>query len=122
MNASVLVLDSMKAADLSPASKAAIEAKLEEPGYAAIPPYIRQALRLYLFGRVSPSHALRCLLEGEDAVRTVLNFGESDVQWLRTICLFLHWEVPSCVHGSKQKVGDWLRREAPNVRGIPQET
>jgi hypothetical protein len=92
-------------------SKQRIEQMLDSEKYAAIPEHTRHSLKLYLFHRVAPGYTLRCLLEGEDAVRTILNFDEAHVAGLRPLCMFLHWEVPSNVFGSKEKVGAWLDGE-----------
>lgn len=92
-------------------SKIAIEAKLDSEKYAAIPEHTRHSLKLYLFHRLAPGSTLRCLLEGEDPIRTILNFDDEHLAALRPLCLFLHWEVPSNVFGSKEKVRAWLSGE-----------
>jgi hypothetical protein len=96
---------------LSPGSQAAIEAKLASPDFAEIPAITKVSLKNYIFHRVAPGYTLRCVLEGEDVVRTVLLFRGPEVKALLALCQFLHWEVPSPCHGSKENVAKWLANQ-----------
>ena len=105
------------ATTLSPESRAAIESKLESEEYASIPFLTRLALKKYIFDRIAPGYALRCLLEGQDPVRAVLNFDGEGFLSLRALCMFLHWDVPSNIFGSKKIVEGWLAGAVPVAPG-----
>jgi hypothetical protein len=101
---------------LSSSHQAAIAAKLSQPEFSAITERTKDALKSYIFHRLEPGYTLRCVLEGEDVVRTVLLYHGDEVKELLALCQFLHWEVPSPCHGSKAKVRAWLADRHDEVR------
>lgn len=79
-----------------------------EGRYAAIPARIQQSLSDWVMHGWPPvEYSLQCMLQNK-FMPAVLHCDEDVRAVLYEIAVWLHWEVPSCCHGSPENYAKWI--------------
>lgn len=78
-----------------------------------VPGHILYVLKRYVFDRIEPTEALRCLLSND--LRRFLLHATDDwtVPVLRRLMSFVEDELPPDSWGTPEKVQAWLARRSP---------
>ena len=72
-----------------------------------IPNELRAALYRYVESHIPPGGFLTAVLEN-DLMEAVGRADHTNIQILKEICQYVHWEMPSTCHGSPEMVAAWL--------------
>ena len=76
----------------------------------AIPDELRASLDRYVQKRIPPGGFLIAVLEN-DLMETIGRADHHNIHFLKEICQYVHWELPSPCHGSPERVAAWLGHE-----------
>lgn len=83
--------------------------------YCRIPEQVLLGLYAYVEHRQAPGHFLQAVLSN-DLFEAIGRADKEAVAALRELVVFIHMEVRSDCHGSRQKVGAWLFPPKPDER------
>lgn len=85
--------------------------------YSKLPEDYRAEMRRYIeYGAKPSSFLFSCL---ENNLKSAVLYGNFvTFKDLQTICLFIHWELPSACQGTKESVSQWIAHKG--LEGRPE--
>lgn len=91
--------------------------RYEKPYYALCPPTLAPGFQKYV-EQGQPTGDFLCSVLSNDLSEAVCRADPENLLLLRDICIFVHNELPSQCHGSRDIVRAWIKRHAETMRAI----